>query len=153
MLMAHRGAPTEVPELWHELDDLSNDDTTARLNTAYPMAQSSVRARWVRCDYTRFEPVTFGGAVPTRRRSSRMRLPSRSQPHLYLSALCALFWAPSLFAQATGTISGTVVDRGNRRPLQGVQVTIAGTGATVGTTSNARGTLRIVNVSAGPRTF
>ena len=80
-----------------------------------------------------------------------MRFQLRVQPHIYLFAVLGLLSAPALLAQATGTITGTVVDRGNRRPLPGVQVTIAGTGATVGTLSNAQGAFRIVNVTAGAR--
>jgi TonB-dependent starch-binding outer membrane protein SusC len=56
-----------------------------------------------------------------------------------------------LVAQATGTIEGTVVDAGNRRPIQGVQVSIVGTGATVGAVTNAQGSFRILNVATGPR--
>ena len=75
----------------------------------------------------------------------------RARPRIYLLAVCGLLSAPAIFAQGTSTITGTVVDRGSRRPLQGVQVTIAGTGATVGTVSSALGTFRIVNVTAGTR--
>ena len=80
-----------------------------------------------------------------------MRLTFGASTRLYLLAFTGLIWAPALHAQATGTITGTVLDRGSRRPLPGVQITIAGTGATVGTTSNAQGTFRIVNVTPGTR--
>jgi len=53
--------------------------------------------------------------------------------------------------QATGTIEGTVVDGGNRRPLQSVQVTITGTSQTIGSLTDAAGRFRINNVAAGER--
>lgn len=53
--------------------------------------------------------------------------------------------------QATGTIEGTVVDAGSRRPLQSVQVTITGTSQTIGSLTDAAGKYRINNVSAGER--
>lgn len=80
-----------------------------------------------------------------------MRFQFRAQSRSCLFALLGLFSAQALLAQGTGTITGTVVDRGSRRPLPGVQVTIAGTGATIGTTSNAQGAFRILNVAAGAR--
>lgn len=55
-------------------------------------------------------------------------------------------------AQATGTIEGTVIDAGNRRPLPNVQITIAGTGGTVGALTNAQGAFRVLNVVTGERT-
>ena len=80
-----------------------------------------------------------------------MRFQFRAQSRSCLFALLGLFSAQALLAQGTGAITGTVVDRGSRRPLPGVQVTIAGTGATIGTTSNAQGAFRILNVAAGAR--
>jgi TonB-linked SusC/RagA family outer membrane protein len=50
---------------------------------------------------------------------------------------------------ATGTIQGTVIDAGTRRPLPGAQVFIAGT--QVGGVTNAEGVYRILNVSEGQR--
>ena len=52
----------------------------------------------------------------------------------------------------TGTIEGTVTDVGTKRPLSGVQVSIVGTGGTVGALTNAQGAFRIMNVAVGPRT-
>jgi TonB-linked SusC/RagA family outer membrane protein len=51
--------------------------------------------------------------------------------------------------EATGTIQGTVIDAGTRRPLPGAQVFIAGT--QVGAATNAQGIYRIVNVNPGQR--
>ncbi|MBC7674046.1 MAG: SusC/RagA family TonB-linked outer membrane protein [Polaromonas sp.] len=70
---------------------------------------------------------------------------------LYLLAFAAIISAPALHAQATGTITGTVLDRGSRRPLAGAQITVAGTGTTVGAASNAQGVFRILNVTPGTR--
>lgn len=52
---------------------------------------------------------------------------------------------------ATGTIEGTVTDAGTRRPLANAQVSIVGTGGTVGALTNAQGTFRIMNAAAGTR--
>ncbi len=56
-----------------------------------------------------------------------------------------------LTAQSTGTITGTVIDAGNRRPISSAQVTIVGTGPTIGAVTNAQGVYRILNVAPGPR--
>lgn len=56
-------------------------------------------------------------------------------------------------AQGTGTIEGTITGAGNKRPLQGVQVSIVGTGATVGAVTNAQGAFRILSVLPGQRTI
>ena len=58
----------------------------------------------------------------------------------------------AMSAQATGTIEGTVIDAGSKRPISGAQVTIVGTGATVGAMTNAQGAFRILNVATGRRT-
>lgn len=66
---------------------------------------------------------------------------------------CGVFAIPrQAAAQATGTIEGTVTDAGARRPLSNVQVTIVGTGGTVGAVTNASGQFRILNVVPGERT-
>lgn len=52
-----------------------------------------------------------------------------------------------LSAQAVGTIRGTVVETGVRRPLAGVQVLLVGTNR--GTTTNERGEYSFTNVPAG----
>lgn len=67
-------------------------------------------------------------------------------------ALLACLPPAALHAQGTGTITGTVVDAGSRRPLASVQVTIAGTGALVGSVTNGQGVFRILNVAVGQRT-
>ena len=54
-------------------------------------------------------------------------------------------------AQETGTVQGKVIDAGTRRPLQHAQVSVAGTGSTVGAVTNALGEYRILNVTAGRR--
>ena len=65
----------------------------------------------------------------------------------------ALFAIPrELAAQATGTVEGSVIDAGTRRPIGSVQVSIVGTGGTVGTLTNSAGTFRMLNVAAGQRT-
>ena len=78
----------------------------------------------------------------------RISTMARIRTNLVLLALAV----PSLLAaQGTGTITGTVIDAGNRRPLQSVQVTIATTGARIGAVTNAQGTFRILNVAPGTR--
>ena len=69
-------------------------------------------------------------------------------------AAVAILSPPALAAQGpgTGTITGTVIDAGNRRPVQSVQVTVLTTGAPVGTITNAQGVYRILNVAPGTRT-
>jgi TonB-linked SusC/RagA family outer membrane protein len=71
---------------------------------------------------------------------------------LALLALAAFAVPNVAAAQATGTVEGTVTDAGHKRPLAGVQVTIVGTGATVGAMTNAQGVYRILNVTPGQRT-
>ena len=71
---------------------------------------------------------------------------------LALLALAAFAMPNVVAAQATGTVEGTVTDGGHKRPLAGVQVTIVGTGATVGAMTNAQGVFRILNVTPGQRT-
>ncbi len=69
-----------------------------------------------------------------------------------LAAISAV--APSaLLAQGTGTIAGTVIDAGSRRPLASVQVTIVAAGVPVGALTNAQGAFRILNVAPGARTI
>ncbi|CAN5870513.1 SusC/RagA family TonB-linked outer membrane protein [soil metagenome] len=80
-----------------------------------------------------------------------MRSTLGARTRLYLLAFTGIFWASTLHAQATGTITGTVLDRGSRRPLSGAQITVAGTGATIGAASNAQGVFRILNVTPGTR--
>ena len=55
----------------------------------------------------------------------------------------------ALTAQATGTIEGTVIDAGSRRPLAGAQVTIVGSPLRALTT--ASGSFRLTQVGAGAR--
>ena len=55
-------------------------------------------------------------------------------------------------AQGTGAVEGTVVDASSQRPLANAQVSIVGTGATVGALTNAQGTFRIPNVAVGSQT-
>jgi TonB-dependent starch-binding outer membrane protein SusC len=64
-------------------------------------------------------------------------------------ALAALTLPAELAAQGTGTVEGTVVDASSQRPLPSVQVSIQGTGATVGAVTNSRGEFRIAAVAAG----
>ena len=45
-----------------------------------------------------------------------------------------------------------MIDAASQRPLANVQVSIAGTGATVGALTNAQGTFRIPNVAVGQQT-
>ena len=61
-------------------------------------------------------------------------------------ALFAAVFTP-VSAQQTGSISGTVIDKSTRAPLNGVQVSIEGT--TRGGLSDARGRFTIPNVAAG----
>ena len=69
-----------------------------------------------------------------------------------LALLAATMAIPrAMSAQATGTIEGTVIDAGSKRPISGAQVTIVGTGALVGAMTNAQGTFRIMNVATGRR--
>jgi TonB-linked SusC/RagA family outer membrane protein len=77
------------------------------------------------------------------------------QPGRRLAAVAAFTLAAlpaALLAQGTGTVEGTVIDGASQRPLANVQVSIQGTGATVGALTNAQGAFRIVNVAAGQQT-
>jgi TonB-linked SusC/RagA family outer membrane protein len=78
-----------------------------------------------------------------------MRLPSiRVGTLVMLGPLMAIAArAAPLAAQATGTITGEVVEATTRRPLAGSQIFIPGTG--LGTVSNAEGRFLIVGVPAG----
>src|SRR5437867_3693880 len=75
-----------------------------------------------------------------------------ARTHFALVAAALLAIPAQLLAQATGTVEGTVIDAGNRRPVPSVQVSIMGTGGTVGALTNAQGEFRILNVAAGQRT-
>lgn len=55
----------------------------------------------------------------------------------------------AISAQGVGTIDGTVLDAGSRRPLQGAQVMVVG--AQAGAMTNASGEYRIVGVAPGNR--
>src|SRR5688572_10968816 len=88
-----------------------------------------------------------------RRRQHRMSVRITARLRLALLAVAAFAIPNAVAAQATGTIEGTISASGNKRPLAGVQVTIAGTGATVGATTNAQGSFRILNVVPGTRTL
>lgn len=65
---------------------------------------------------------------------------------LLAAAMFAALVPASARAQATGTVEGRVTEQGSGRPLQGVQVHVAGT--TVGTVSAANGSYRIVGAPA-----
>ncbi len=80
-----------------------------------------------------------------------MRSSFRASTWFHLLAFATIAVAPALHAQATGTITGTVLDRGSRRPLSGAQITVAGTGATIGAATNSQGVFRILNVTPGTR--
>jgi TonB-dependent starch-binding outer membrane protein SusC len=78
---------------------------------------------------------------------------SRVAVRLCLAALGAIVLLPhAAFGQATGTVEGTVTDAGSRRPIPNVQVSIVGSGGTVGALTNAQGAFRIMNVATGSRT-
>jgi TonB-dependent starch-binding outer membrane protein SusC len=67
-----------------------------------------------------------------------------------LAVLCAVAVLPSaLLAQDRGSITGQVVDQATQRPLQGAQVSVAGTN--LGTITNAQGRFLIPNVPTGTR--
>jgi outer membrane receptor for ferrienterochelin and colicins len=80
-----------------------------------------------------------------------MTVPVRARFVLALLALVALASPRALFAQGTGTIEGTVIDAGSRRPVANAQITIRGTGGGVGAMTNAQGAFRILNVAPGTR--
>lgn len=65
--------------------------------------------------------------------------------------LAAVLPAALAAQQATGTVEGTVIDVGSRRPMPNVQVTITGTSQTIGAMTDGSGRYRINNVSAGQR--
>ena len=58
---------------------------------------------------------------------------------------------PSAYAQASGSISGSVVEAETMRPMSGVQIAVVGTGR--GGLTNARGEFVILNVPAGQQTI
>ncbi len=65
-------------------------------------------------------------------------------------AACIALAAPRVaFAQGAGVVRGTVTDSSTRRPIEGVQITVAGT--TVGALSTATGEFIIRGVPAGNR--
>src|SRR5687768_11108686 len=64
-------------------------------------------------------------------------------------AAAVLFSIP-VAAQTTGTITGSVVDKSGRAPLNGVQVSVDGTQR--GALTDARGRYTISGVPAGART-
>ena len=64
--------------------------------------------------------------------------------------LTAALSPATALAQAGGTIRGTVIDSGSRRPIEGVQISI--TGSTLGALTSAQGTYLIRGVPAGERT-
>lgn len=81
-----------------------------------------------------------------------MSLPAYARHLCVLLAAALLVVAPSqASAQATGSIAGTVIDAGNKRPIASVQVTVVGTGAMVGARTNNQGEFRILNVTPGSR--
>jgi TonB-dependent SusC/RagA subfamily outer membrane receptor len=90
----------------------------------------------------------MGPLVPRGRRASIV---------LAVAALAGLTSPRASLAQASGTIEGTVVDAGSRRPLAGAQVTVIAsqTGGVLGTQAGAlvgqNGQFRIVGVAPGAR--
>lgn len=73
---------------------------------------------------------------------------------LVVIALLAAVFPAALSAQGTGSVTGTVIDEGSRRPLSNVQVTIAATsGQTLGAMTDDNGRYRINNVAVGERTI
>lgn len=74
--------------------------------------------------------------------------------HIVRLAAVLLAVSPTaLAAQATGAITGTVIDAGTRRPIAGVQVTVVGTSPTIGTVTNVQGAFRLATLAAGTRTI
>ncbi|HEX7243684.1 MAG TPA: TonB-dependent receptor plug domain-containing protein, partial [Longimicrobiaceae bacterium] len=72
----------------------------------------------------------------------------RKAARLLLAAAALLgVAAPPLAAQSAGTVQGTVVETGNRRPLAGVRVEVAGGGP--GTVTGSTGEYTLANVPAG----
>jgi TonB-linked SusC/RagA family outer membrane protein len=80
-----------------------------------------------------------------------MSVSARARFTLALLSFAGLSMPRELTAQATGTIEGTVIDAGSRRPMANVQITIRGTGGGVGALTNAQGAFRILNVAPGTR--
>lgn len=76
----------------------------------------------------------------------------RARAFLALLSVAAFAVPRALAAQSTGSIEGTVIDAGSRRPVPSVQISIVGTGGTVGSLTNANGGFRILNVAPGQRT-
>ncbi len=76
----------------------------------------------------------------------------RARLRLAFLTLAAFVVPAGASAQATGTIEGSVIDAGSKRPLQSAQVSIVGSGGTVGAVTNAQGEFRILNVAPGERT-
>jgi TonB-dependent SusC/RagA subfamily outer membrane receptor len=66
------------------------------------------------------------------------------------SLLMALVTIPAA-AQQTGSVTGTIVDKSGRQPLNGVQVSVEGT--QLGALSDARGRFTITSVPAGTATL
>jgi TonB-linked SusC/RagA family outer membrane protein len=75
----------------------------------------------------------------------------RARLGLALFAFAGLALPSELAAQATGTIEGTVIDAGSRRPIANVQITVRGTAGGVGALTNAQGAFRVLNVVPGTR--
>jgi TonB-dependent starch-binding outer membrane protein SusC len=71
----------------------------------------------------------------------------RSLPTASMLAAALLLWAAPAAPQATGTVTGTVVDSQTGRALSGVQVFVPGT--SVATMSRAQGRFDLRNVPAG----
>ncbi|MGH7709654.1 MAG: TonB-dependent receptor plug domain-containing protein, partial [Gemmatimonadaceae bacterium] len=66
-----------------------------------------------------------------------------------VAALIAVGLPGIAFAQGAGVVRGTVTDSSTRRPIDGVQVTVAGT--TAGAVTNAAGEFSIRGIPAGSR--
>jgi TonB-dependent starch-binding outer membrane protein SusC len=73
----------------------------------------------------------------------------RNHRWLIVAFLAFALHPTGLFAQARGTVTGTVTDAATQRPLAGVQVQVAGT--QLGTITNQQGRYLILNVPAGER--
>ena len=70
--------------------------------------------------------------------------------HRLISALCALLLPLSLLAQATGGITGTVIDRGGRVPVQGASVTLyQGAAELVTVVTGEEGRFRVSELADG----
>lgn len=80
----------------------------------------------------------------------RQMLRSTTQGFLGILVL-AVLWAPGLGAQDTGTVQGQVTAAQSDRPLEGVQVFVAGTG--IGGLTNDAGRYVLLNVPAGTVTL